>query len=538
MKKAMPMAIAMAAALVLSACSGGGSTGAADKQSSPTASPQRGGELTVMLESGHPGSWPTGLDPATNTTGGANLDLMQAVYGGLFLVEADPDGKHAHVEPNQAESVTVSPDGMTMTVKLRSGITFSDGTPLDAQAVVFNWQRDIKSPCSCKPTWPLAGTPDDITAPDAQTVVVKFARPYGAADVNFPVANVNWIVSPTALQKMGADAFRVTPVGAGPFTVVSDKLSSTLELQRNSTYFKPGLPYLDKLTFQSIGGDQPAYQALQAGGAQAYIAVGTPPLLDQAKSDARIQVTSEPATSPYLLQLNTQAAPFNNPQARQAIYAASDWNAIAKGIFRDKYPVTQSFTAPGGKFYSSDVPGYQNYDLDLAKKLVQQIGGIDVQLIATENYVSQQIMTALQTQWAKAGIHATIKTVALAELVQSLTSGNWTMDLTTAGAWDPAAGLGVGFRFNSSSRFTGVKDPKLDDLLNKAGVEQDSDKRKQLYQQAAELIAKNYYGPFGLAFSPANLAVKGVHGPGLTTKIPALAVFTTPVWDQVWRSKG
>src|SRR4051795_4926623 len=283
MKSRMLLAIALAMALVLTACGSGGST--SGDQADSSAAPQRGGELTVLLESGHPGSWPTGLDPATNTTGGANLDLMQAVYGGLFLVEADPDGKNAHVEPNQAESVTVSPDGLTMTVKLRSGIKFSDGTPLDAQAVVFNWQRDLSSACSGKPTWPLAGTPDDITAPDAQTVVVKFARPYGAADVNFPVANVNWIISPTALQQQGEDAFRVTPVGAGPFTVVSDQLSSRLELKKNPHYFKPGLPYLDTLTFQSIGGDQPAYQALQAGQAQAYIAVGTPPLLQQAKSD-------------------------------------------------------------------------------------------------------------------------------------------------------------------------------------------------------------------------------------------------------------
>src|SRR4051794_36550674 len=100
MKRRLLLAIGLTTALVLSACQNGSSTsGAGDQASGQTASPQSGGDLTVMLESGHPGSWPTGLDPATNTTGGANLDLMQAVYGGLFLVEADADGKNAHVQP-------------------------------------------------------------------------------------------------------------------------------------------------------------------------------------------------------------------------------------------------------------------------------------------------------------------------------------------------------------------------------------------------------------------------------------------------------
>ena len=57
------------------------------------------------------------------------------------------------------------------------------------------------------------------------------------------------------------------------------------------------------------------------------------------------------------------------------------------------------------------------------------------------------------------------------------------------------------------------------------------------YQQAAELIAKNTYAPFGLAFAPANLSVKGVHGPGLTTKIPAALVNSQVVWNEVWMEK-
>ena len=108
--------------------------------------------------------------------------------------------------------------------------------------------------------------------------------------------------------------------------------------------------------------------------------------------------------------------------------------------------------------------------------------------------------------------------------------------LQTAGAWDPAAGVGVGFRFRSGVPFSGVADPTLDSLLDQAASEIDPPSVTQLYQQASKLISDEAYGPFILAFAPANVVVKGVHGPGLTTKIPPVVVNTGVIWDEVWMS--
>ena len=531
-RTALPLLLATA--LALTACGGGNDPSPGG--GSASGPPQDGGELVVLEDVGHGGSWPTGLDPATNTTGGSNLDLMQSVYGGLFLMAADDDGSNGRIQPNQAESATVSPDGLTLTVSLREGIEFSDGTPLDAQAVVTNWQRDLSSSCSCKPTWKLADPPFAVV--DPLTVEVHFATPTAAALANFPTANFNWIASPAALQRLGGEAFKVQPVGAGPFTVVSDQLNSSLVLAKNPTYFKKGLPHLEKLTFQSIGGDQPAYTALQAGQAQAYIGLSTPPLMEQAQADGRVQTTVQPATSPYVVQLNTKAAPFDDERVRQAIYAATDWKAIDKGLFKDEYPITQSFIAPGGRFFQEEVAGYQGHDLALAKKLVQEAGGVRVRLETTSSYLSEQLITALQTQWEKAGMEVTIDHLQLNQAIQNYQTGNWQAYLGTAGSWDPAAGTGVGFRFSSTSPFSGISDPTLDGLLDQASAQTDDDAREDLYRQAAERIADQHYAPFGMALVGANLAVQGVHGPGLTTKIPALAVTTIPLWDQVWREQG
>ena len=532
-----PIAALLAVAMAATAC---GSSSNADTNGKGDAGanlkPVSGGSLTVLEDASFAGGYASGLDPATNTTGGANLPMNQSIFGGLFLLETDNNGQNAKIVPNQAESYSFSDGGKTMTIKLRPGIKFSDGTPLDAKTVVWNMLRDSNSPCSCAPVWQLTKK-DPIVATDDLTVQIHMTQPNGSLISNFPISNVNWMVSKTAFEKMGAAKFKTAPVGAGPFTVVSDQLSSELVLKKNPNYFKKGLPYLDSLTFKSIGGDQPAYQALEAGQADAYEGMSTTPLITQAQKNSKFTVTLGPPTSPYVIQLNTMKAPFNNIKARQAIYYATDFSAISKGLFKQDLPANESFTASGGLFYHKDVPGYLTYNLDKAKQLVKELGGLTVQLGTTGIYTANQVMTALQTQWEKAGIKVTTKSLQLPQVIQAFTGGSWQAMLQTAGAWDPAAGVGVAFRFASTSPFTGVKDPKLDALFNKAAASTDPSVRDQTYQQAAEYIAKNAYAPFGIAFAPANIVAKGVHGPGLTIPIPALAVNSQTLWDQVWREK-
>jgi peptide/nickel transport system substrate-binding protein len=523
----------LAVLLLLAACGG---TAGAPRASAPTGPPRRGGELTVLEDAAFAGGWPTGLDPATNTTGGANLSQMSAIYGGLFRLVADADGSNAQVRPHQAEGFELRDGGRTVRITLRDGIRFSDGTPFDAEAVAFNFRRSVGSPCTCAPrTWPLA--PDGIQVEGPRTVILHFTRPFGAVINMFPVSNVNWIASPTALRRLGEDQFRITPVGAGPFTVVSNRLSSTLVLRRNPDYFRPGLPYLDQLTIQSIGGDQPAYQALLAGQAQAYEGLSTTPLLEQALSNGRLTVTVQPPTSPYVVQLNTKVAPFDDERAREAIYRATDFRAIARGLFRDRYPVSQTFTGPGGLFHHDTVSGYPGYDPQRARELVTELGGLTVQLGTIGNYVAQQVMTALQTQWREAGINVTTESIELSRLVQRFNSGQWQAMLQTAGAWDPAAGVGVAFRFASDSPFSGVADATLDEMLRAAAASTEPAERDRLYTEAGSYLGKHAYAPFGLAFATANLAAEGVSGPGLTTKIPPIVVNSGVLWDEVWRAQ-
>jgi len=541
--------LGVAVVVAAAACSSGGSSSAANPSASTgsfkVSAPKAGGQITVLEGQGYSGLWPYGLDPATNVDAIPNQDFMEAIYGQLF--ELGPGGT---IEPDLATSYSFSPDAKTVTITLRQGVKFSDGTPFNAQAVLYNWNRDM-GPLAVKAgislPWLVARTnPKNPTSPPVAgaiqatgpyTLVVHQAVP-NAAFINQLFDSIaTWIASPTAIQKEGETQFAKFPVGAGPFTVVSDDYSNELVVTKNPDYWQAGRPYLDQITFKVVGNDESAIEAMLSGGAQVYEGLGTYQLIGQAEQ--HFQVVDMQGTSPYDLQLNTTIPPFNNPKARQAIYAATNFAPILQHIFGNRYPVVEGFTGPGGICYQQYTPGYQGYDPTLAKQLVQQsgLGNVTINLGTIANPVAIETTEALRTEWAQVGIHATIANYNLNSLVAAFekNGGKWWQSMVqTAGAFDPASGVGVGFRFSSTSPFSGVHDPNLDKLLAEAAGYTDLATRCKYYDQAADYIAKNYYGPFYFSLNPTNVSAKGIGGPGLTTALPAVAVGPTIPWEFIW----
>ena len=544
--------LGIAVIVIAAACSSGGGSASPNSSSSPgsgsfsVSQPKQGGSITVLESKGYSGDWPYGLDPATNVDAIPNQDMMEAIYGQLFML--GPGGK---VEPDLATGYTFSPDAKTVTITLRKGVKFTDGAPFNAQAVIYNWNRDfgpLAQKAGIAPTWEVARTnpkvptsapvPGAFVATGPYTVVVHQAVP-NAAFINQLFDSITtWIGSPAAIQKMGEQAFAKNPVGAGPFVVDSDTLSNQLVVKRNPSYWQAGRPYLDQITFKTVGTDETALETMLAGGAQVYGGLGETALINEAEQ--HFQVLDQPGTSPYDLQLNTAIAPFNNPKAREAIYAATDFSPILQHIFGNRYPVVEGFTGPGGICYQQYVPGYQGYNPTLAKQLVQQ-SGLDKMTINLGTISSSQVAVettqALATEWAAFGIKTTLKSYVLNSLIQAFYQNNgkvWQSMVQTAGAFDPAGGIGVAFRFSSQSPFSGVHDPKLDTLLNQAQGSTDLSTRCGYYHQAQEYIAKNYYGPFYFSLNPTNVSAKGIAGPGLTSAVPAVAVTPTIPWESVW----
>jgi peptide/nickel transport system substrate-binding protein len=549
--------LAGAAAIVLSAaaCSSSSSTasggGTSTASTAPTSAPLKtGGSITVLEVQGYSGAW-SNLDPPNDKGGAALQDFNSAIYGQLFEL-----GSGGAIVPDLATGYSFTPDGKTLTITLRQGVTFTDGTPFNAQAVYTNWMRDLGTvgiSNGFTSPWPIAELPGpknpppgpppaeppapgviEVTGP--YTIVLHMNAADGAAIDQMINNNESWIASPTALQKEGA-SFGSNPVGAGPFEVVSNVPNSELIVKKNPNYWHAGHPYLDQITFKTTGSDQSAYEALLANEGQVYENMSTNQLVTESAS--HFQVENNLGTSPYDLQLNTAVAPFNNPKARQAIYAATNFAPILQHLFGGRGQTTEGFTGPGGICYEQTVPGYQGYDPTLAKQLIQQTGlaNATIQLGTIAVPTAQDSMQAIATEWEAFGLHVKQSSWPLSGLIAAFEANagkSWMSMVQTAGAYDPAAGLGLQFRFGSHSPFSGVHDPVLDNLISQGQASTALATRCGFYNQAEAYIAKNYYGPFFFNFAPPNISVHGVSGPGISTPLASLALVPTIPWEDVY----
>src|SRR6185437_2425003 len=507
-------AIALMAA-VLAACSSGGSSGTsaggggASSTSGATANltPQHGGTLNYLV-TGILSQWDLGLDPATS--GAAPSIFEQAVYGYLFRLSATGD-----IEPVMASGYKVSAGGKTLTITLHSGIKFTDGTPFNAAAVAWNIKRDLATPSTASPlgSWPPLAKTNPVTTPNDTTVALHFTAPYAPLIATLIGSNVNHIASPTAVQKMGAKAFQKAPVGAGPFIVQSNLVDHRLSLTRNPNYFQKGLPYLDKLEFTTVSDDQLEVESLQSGAGQA-AQITTPTIIESAKNNSALNTLLLKGSTPSLVQLNTSAPPFNNKVAREAIYYATDAQAIAQHLYNGMFPTSESFLGPGDLFYQQSVPGYLGYDLAKAKQLVSSLGGLNINLFGPSDPLNIEGLQALQQMWQQAGIKVTIHPYTLAGLIAAFNKP-WQAALQSNGAWDPGISDGLPFRFLSTAEFSGVHDKSLDAMMAQANKTLDPTQRATEYHNIAKYISDNAYAPFLVASAPASIALKNVHGPGI-----------------------
>lgn len=491
LRRALIGASVLGLALGLVACTGGStipasvsSSPAAGANSGGSAAPARGGSLTVMVVAGGLATWPN-LDPLASGT--ANGDYRDAIFGELFHENAD-----GTVVPALAQSINTSADGLTITIGLRPGLKFSDGTPLNAAAVVTNYKRDLdpSNACQCRITFSAIKN----VAASGNDVVLTLSAPMPAFQQAIIDNALNWIASPTALTKEGKN-FGTDPVGAGPFTVSSDDPSVKLVLAANSDYYIKGEPYLSQLTFESVGNDQSAYSALQSGTAQIAEAVTTEQLLNQAKT--QFTVVPLPVTAVFQTTYNTLAPPLNNPLAREALDYATNAAALDQGLFGGQNKLDEVPSASDTAFWEKSVPGYKGYDLAKAKALVNQLGGLTVSMQGSPSSTGSALMQGLETEWAQAGIKVSkINQVSLPQLTANFASHNWQVDVGFSGATDPSLGLSMSFFFGSHGPASGVRNPQLDSLLATAATETNQETRVADYDKAYQMLWSNTYGDF------------------------------------------
>ena len=325
-----------------------------------------------------------GLDPAYETDGNSFM-----VCDNIFEALVAYADESTDLEPGLAESWEISPDGKTYTFHLRRGVTFHDGTPFNANAVVFSIGRMMKEPkvkflgkgYEIPPqertpeywvSMEMDDTIDSIEAVDEYTVVFRLKRVEAPFLANLGMDFAD-IISPTAFLKNPKEFLR-NPVGTGPFKFVKWIKDDKIILEKNENYWdKSGGPYLDRLIFRAITENSVRFLELKTGNIH-ICQFPNPADIPLAKKDPNMKLLSQPGMNIGYLSFNHTKEPWkSNRNLRKAVAHALNRKAIVDNIYQGMGQVAKNPIPPTMWGYNDDVPGYE-YNPGLAKEYLAKAG--------------------------------------------------------------------------------------------------------------------------------------------------------------------
>jgi ABC-type transport system substrate-binding protein len=373
----------------------------------PPPPPPIGGSATVAV-AGTPASW----NPTDDLWDADTVRVATAVYDPLVVIG---DGT---VQPWLAESVTDEDDGSTWVIRLRDGINFHDGTPLDAEAVRANLAESIADPEVSQ--WLAPVERADVV--DARTVRVTMRQSWVAFDWAL-TTQVGLMASPGLVQgEISADI----PVGTGPFRWSERTDAERVRLDRNPAYWRPGLPALDRLELVTVVAAADRREALTAGTADAAA------LPRSATGDLQGFGSSTIGRSVVALAANVGRSPTASADVRTAIGAATDDASLARR--RGTVDVASPYPDPPWTIPGSEIP----FDPEAADQLVdayRAANGLG-QLTLTASGTDGELAREVVEQWRRAGITSELDIVD-GSAAPRLTTGDFEVAVTRLPVGDP-----------------------------------------------------------------------------------------------------
>ncbi len=458
---------------------------------------------------------PPNLDP----TGGAAAAIDEVVYANLFegLTRYNADGS---VSPALAESWDVSEDGTAYTFHLRDGVTFHDGTAMDANDVKFSLDR-ARAEDSTNAQKALFSGIDSVEAVDTGTVKVTLSAP----DSGFPT-NMAWgdavIVGP---ESAAENATR--PVGTGPFKFGRWVQGDRVELVENPDYWGE-TPSLKSATFKFISDPTAAFAAMMAGDIDAFPGYPAPETLAQFQADPRFKLLIGSTEGETILAMNNKDEALSDVRVRKAISHAIDRQALIDGaMFGYGTPIGTHF-APHHPDYV-DHTGQSGHDPDLARQLLAEAGyadGLELSLKLPPPSYARRGGEIIAAQLREVNIATVIENLEWAQWLEQVFR-NKDFDLTIVSHTEPMD-INIYARPDYYFQYDKLEFQALMEAL-KAAV--DPEERSRVLKQAQKMIADDYVNAF--LFQLARTGVADARLEGLWANAPTQANDLTGVrWTE------
>jgi peptide/nickel transport system substrate-binding protein len=492
-----------------------------------------GGEAATTAEEAAAGGtlvFGTAADPVVLdgalVSDGESLRVIDQIYESLVTLKPGT----TELEPGLAESWEISADGLTYTFTLRSGVTFHDGEPFNAEAVCFNFDRwynftgSFQNPSASyywqtvfggfAETDPKSGAPEEsyfasCTASGDTTVELKLTKPSSAILGAISLSSFS-IASPKALQEFGADegtvdedgVFHPTgtfgtehPIGTGPFKFESWTRGDRLVLTRYDDYWGEKAK-LDQVIFRPIPDNAARLQALQTGEIQGYDLV-EPQDISTIEGDSNLQILDRPAFNVGYVGFNQAKKPLDDIKVRQAIAHGLDRQQVVDEFYAGRGEVAKEFMPPEVVGYADDVTEYE-FDPEKSKQLLQE-AGLTLPVAIEFWYpsdVSRPYMPdpkrnfeAFKASLEQSGFKVTPKTAPWSpDYLGAVDEGNAAVYLLgwTGDYGDPDNFVGTFFQ--NPQKAWGFENPEIHQALTDAETETDLDARQTAYQDANKLI--------------------------------------------------
>ena len=427
---------------------------------------------------------PDALDPATSQSFWTRI-----VFASLCDKLIDVDTALNFV-PQLATEWAWQDSGRSLVMKLRPGVVFHDGTPLDAEAVRVNLDRYRSAPESRRrgEMRPVSG----VEVVDPLTVRIRLSEP------NVTVLSVlsdraGMIMSPRALAAMG-DRISNNPVCAGPFKHVQRVAQERIVLERFEGYWNASAIHLERVIFQPIPNTAARLANLRAGSLELIERV-PPTDLGIVRAAPRLRLVDAPAIGYYTMSINVGHGPRarsplgSDPRVREAFEASIDRNVINQVVMDGAFIASNQPEAPGTTYYNPERP-VPPRDLARARRLMREAGQqrVSFTLIVVNSPIEAQVGEVIQSMAAEAGFDVRVQPTEAGALVAASERGDFDAVLNVwSGRVDPDGNVSIWIECEGFVNRGKYCNPRVDALLAEARRRTDVAERQALYRQASNI---------------------------------------------------
>jgi peptide/nickel transport system substrate-binding protein len=447
-----------------------------------TGAPVAGGTLNAIST-----NVPANLDPIFGNSTGADSRFYNVYLEPLVMMDLKGE---AH--PALAEKWEWSPDGLSLTLSLRKGVVFHDGTSFDAEAAKFNLDR-ARDPKATNNSSQFFTKISSVDVVDPSTIKITLTEPQ-ASLMGALSAEAGYIVSPTAIKKLGAD-FSQAPVGTGPFRVTGWS-AGQLNAEKFADYWRTDangkkLPYLDKVTVRGQSNTAVKIVELKGGGAQIIDAIQEKDY-PQIKLDPSLILTDTGTGVCQYMSFNCGKPPFDNIELRKAVAHGVNREALAKIVAGSDAVIVNGL---GTTWYASNQLKGPTFDVETAKAHYAASGHNGTILLSViQRDPDTQIAQIIQSMLKEIGITLKIEVLERTAWVEKTLAGNFEMGLQRVGlpVRDPDINFGRYYARDAKQNYARIKNEKIFELVDAARSELDQAKRGDMYLQVQQLILDDY----------------------------------------------